>query len=112
MLKQLYKFVDKLNTYGTPDLLRLIKCDHHLPRLEEFFEKYQLGRLWDHLPAALFFYLVFAFSSGIGRQISTFLLKDKLAQLDEKARKKLRISWAHHIVAFVNAIISSSMALH
>lgn len=112
MLKQLYKLVDKLNSYGTPDLLRLFKCEQHLPRLEGFFEKYQLGRLWDHLPAVLFFYLVFAFASGIGRQLSTFLLKEKLAQLDPKARKKLRISWAHHIVAFVNAIISSAMALH
>lgn len=112
MLKNLYKIIDKLNSYKTPDLLHLIKCEHYLPHLEEFFEKYQLGRLWDHLPAVLFFYLVFAFASGIGRQLSSLLLKDKLAQLDKKARKKLKISWAHHIVAFLNAIISSSMALH
>ena len=112
MLKQLYKLVDKLNSYGTPDLLRLIKCEHYLPRLESFFEKYQLGRLWDHLPAVLFFYFVFAIASGIGRQLATLLLKDKLAKLDPKARKKLRVSWAHHIVAFVNAVISSCMALH
>lgn len=112
MLKHLYKLVDKLNTYGTPDLLRLFKCEHHLPNLEEFFEKYQLGRLWDHLPAVLFFYLVFAFSSGMGRFISGFLLKDKLTQLDAKARKKLKISWAHHIVALTNATISSFMAVH
>lgn len=112
MFDRLYKVIDKLNSFGTPDLLHLFKCDHYLPHLEEFFEKYQLGRLWDHLPAVLFFYLVFAFSSGFGRILSSILLKDKLALLDEKARKKLKISWAHHIVAFVNAIISSAMALH
>lgn len=107
-----YNFIDKLNSFSVPDLLRWIKCEHHLPRLEDFFEKYQLGRLWDHLPAVLLFYAIFAFSSGFGRFLSTILLKDKLAQLDEKARKKLRVSWAHHIVAFVNAVITSCMALH
>lgn len=108
----LYDIIDKLNSYGTPDLLKSIKCEHHLPCLEEFFEKYHLGRLWDHLPAALFFYAIFALASGFGRFISTIVLKEKLKQLDPKARKKLRVSWAHHIVAFLNAVISSSMALH
>lgn len=95
-----------------PDLLRWINCEHHLPKLEDFFEKYQLGRLWDHLPAVLLFYAIFALSSGLGRILATVLLKTKLATMDAKAQKKLRISWAHHIVAFVNAIISSYMALH
>lgn len=107
-----YQIIDKLNSYGTPDLLKLLKCEHHLPRLEEFFEKYHLGRLWDHLPAALFFYAIFALTSGFGRFISTIVLKDKLRQLEPKERKKLRVSWAHHIVAFLNAVISSSMAIH
>lgn len=108
----IYEIIDKLNGYGTPDLLKLLKCEHHLPLLEDFFEKYQLGRLWDHLPAVLFFYAIFALASGFGRFISTIVLKDKLRQLDPKTRKKLRVSWAHHIVAFLNAVISSSMAIH
>jgi len=108
----IYEIIDKLNSYGTPDLLNLLKCEQYLPILEEFFEKYHLGRLWDHLPAVLFFYAIFAFASGFGRFISTIVLKDKLRHLDHKARKKLRVSWAHHIVAFLNAVISSSMAIH
>lgn len=108
----IYRYIDKLNSFGTPDLLRLIKCEHHLPHLEDFFEKYQLGRLWDHLPAVLFFYAIFAIASGAGRLIFSVLLKDKLTQMDEKSRKKLRVSWAHHVVAFLNAVIISSMALH
>ena len=108
----LYEVIDKLNSYGTPDLLKFIKCEHHLPSLEEFFEKYHLGRLWDHLPAVLFFYAIFALASGFGRFIFAIVLKDKLKQLEPKARRKLRVSWAHHSVAFLNAVISSSMALH
>lgn len=107
-----YQVIDRLNSFSMPDLLRTIKCDQNLPKVESFFEKYQLGRLWDHLPAALFFYFIFALASGFGRTISTILLKDKLATMDAKARKKLRVTWAHHIVAFLNAVISSSMALH
>lgn len=108
----IYRFIDKLNSFGTTDLLRLIKCEHQSSHLQDFFEKYQLGRLWDHLPAVLLFYSIFALASGSSRLITSILLKDKLAQMDEKARKKLRVSWAHHIVAFLNAVIISSMALH
>lgn len=108
----LYKIIDKLNAFSTPDLLNLIKCEHHVPVLQEFFEKYRLGRLWDHLPAVLFFYILFAVTSRLGRFLASVLLKEQLAHLDAKASKKLRVSWAHHIVAFANALISSSMALH
>ena len=108
----LYNFIDKLNSYNIPDLLRWLKCEHHLPSLEDFFEKYQLGRLWDHLPAVILFYIIFAIFSGLGRFLATVLLKNKLSQMDAKARKKLRVSWAHHIVAFANAVIITCMSLH
>ncbi|TEB14759.1 transferase [Perkinsus sp. BL_2016] len=32
--------------------------------------------------------------------------------MDAKTRKKLRVSWAHHIVAFANAVIITCMSLH
>lgn len=108
----LYEIIDKLNSFGTSDLLNFINCQHHLPILQSFFQKYQLGYLWDHLPAVLFFYLLFALTSGTSRILTSIVFKNKLAQLDAKAQKKFRVSWAHHIVAFLNAVISSAMALH
>ena len=108
----LYKIIDKLNSFDTSDLLNLIKCQHHLPLFQSFFQKYRLGYLWDHLPAVLFFYIFFALTSGTSRVLTAVVFKNKLAQMDLKAQKKFRVSWAHHIVAFLNAVISSSMALH
>lgn len=107
----LNKIFDHLNKFRTPDLLRFFKCEHHLPKFELFFATYELGSLWDHLPAVIFFYLVFAFASAIGRLLASVLMREKLRHMDRKTRFKTRISWAHHSVAFVNAVITAYLAV-
>lgn len=108
VLERVFTYFDEFTTH---DLLRLIKCEHLIPVISNAFEKYELGSLWDHLPAVLFFYAVFAFSSAFGRIISVWLMRNKLKEMEPKKRHRAKISWAHHVVACVNAIVSSALAL-
>lgn len=108
VLGKIFSFFDSFTTH---DLLQLIKCDSHVPEINAFFMNYELGRLWDHLPAVLFFYFVFAGSSAFGRVLSVWFMREKLRAMESGKRHRAKISWAHHVVACVNAIVSSSMAL-
>ncbi len=108
VLGRVFKFFDKFKTH---DLMRLIKCEQYVPQISGFFERYELGSLWDHLPAVLFFYAIFAFSSGLGRILSVWFMRKKLQEMDPKKRHRAKVSWAHHVVAFVNASVSSILAV-
>ncbi len=108
LLGRVFNFFEEFKTH---DLLRLIKCEHLVPSIAALFERCELGSLWDHLPAVLFFYALFALSSAFGRVLSVWFLRDKLKAMDPKKRHRARISWAHHVVSCINAIVSSILAL-
>lgn len=107
----LSRMFEQLNRFRTADLLRVIRREEDIPRFEKLFNDYQLGRLWDHLPAVLFFYAVFAVASGVGRLLASWLLRERLAKMDAKAQYKVKVSWAHHVVAFTNALLTSCMTV-
>ena len=108
LLGRVFSYFDEFTTH---DLLHLIKCEHLIPVISNAFEKYELGSLWDHLPAVLFFYAFFALSSAFGRVLSVWFMRKKLKEMEPKKRHRAKISWAHHVVACVNAVVSSILAL-
>lgn len=78
---------------------------------QDWLSDHNLACLWSYLPLVLLSWALFTILSGLSRQLGPFLFPSVFHALTPPELKKLRLSWPHHIVSLVHAIIISVLAI-
>lgn len=79
---------------------------------EEWLQAHNLLYLWQHLPLVLASWALFTCLSGASRHLGPLLFPSVFARLTAAEMRKLRLTWPHHIVSLVHAIIICVLAIH
>lgn len=78
---------------------------------QDWLSDHNLACLWSYLPLVLLSWALFTILSGLSRHLGPFLFPSVFHALTPPELKKLRLSWPHHIVSLVHAIVISVLAI-
>ena len=78
---------------------------------QRWLNDHDLTYLWSHLPLVLLSWALFTILSGLSRYSGPLLFPSVFHSLTPPELRKLRLSWPHHMVSLVHAIIICVLAI-